>query len=44
MVSRLKFPNLGDEIHHTGWNACSSCYDNPNKSRSRYVNQSICYY
>ena len=18
-------PNIGDELHHTGWNACSSC-------------------
>lgn len=24
-VSRLEFPNLGDELHHFGWNACSSC-------------------
>ncbi len=24
-IARLEFPNLGDELHHFGWNACSSC-------------------
>jgi methanethiol oxidase len=24
MVSRLEMPNVGDELHHFGWNACSS--------------------
>ncbi|MDQ6670645.1 MAG: selenium-binding family protein [Chloroflexota bacterium] len=24
IVSRLDMPNLGDELHHFGWNACSS--------------------
>lgn len=24
-VARLEMPNLGDELHHFGWNACSSC-------------------
>jgi len=37
VISRLKFPYLGDEIHHTGWNACSSCYDDPSRSRSRLI-------
>ncbi|HYZ02129.1 MAG TPA: selenium-binding protein SBP56-related protein [Candidatus Binatia bacterium] len=23
-VGKLEFPNLGDELHHFGWNACSS--------------------
>merc|ERR1711862_794055 len=26
VISRLHFPYIGDEVHHTGWNACSSCY------------------
>lgn len=26
IVSRLEFPYYNDEVHHTGWNACSSCY------------------
>ena len=24
MVGRLDFPNVGDELHHFGWNACSA--------------------
>jgi methanethiol oxidase len=24
VVNRLEMPNLGDELHHFGWNACSS--------------------
>lgn len=24
-------PNVGDELHHSGWNICSSCYDSPKK-------------
>jgi methanethiol oxidase len=24
MVGRLDFPNIGDELHHFGWNACSA--------------------
>merc|ERR1712184_210392 len=37
VISRLHFPYIGDEIHHTGWNACSSCYDDPTRSRSRLI-------
>ena len=25
MASRLDLPHAGDELHHFGWNACSSC-------------------
>src|SRR5262245_3562031 len=25
IVGRLDMPNPGDELHHFGWNACSSC-------------------
>jgi selenium-binding protein 1 len=25
MVGRVEMPNRGDELHHFGWNACSSC-------------------
>lgn len=31
------FPHKGDEVHHTGWNACSSCYDKPAAKRSHLV-------
>ncbi len=26
VVGRLAMPNPGDELHHYGWNACSSCH------------------
>ncbi len=26
VVNRLNMPNVGDELHHFGWNACSSCH------------------
>ena len=22
---------VGDELHHSGWNICSSCHDSPRK-------------
>src|SRR5947209_7105420 len=25
VIHRLKMPNVGDELHHFGWNACGSC-------------------
>jgi len=25
LVGRTHLPNIGDELHHFGWNACSSC-------------------
>jgi selenium-binding protein 1 len=36
VVHRLEMPNVGDELHHYGWNACSSCYGDPTKMR-RYL-------
>lgn len=27
----------GDELHHSGWNACSSCHSDSSKSRSLLV-------
>jgi selenium-binding protein 1 len=26
VIHRLPMPNLGDELHHFGWNACASCH------------------
>uniref|UniRef100_A0A914ELW1 Methanethiol oxidase n=1 Tax=Acrobeloides nanus TaxID=290746 RepID=A0A914ELW1_9BILA len=37
IVSRLDFPFFGDEVHHSGWNACPSCFGNPNAVRSHLV-------
>lgn len=36
IIHRLEMPNVGDELHHFGWNACSSCHGDPTKSR-RYM-------
>lgn len=33
VIHRLPMPYLGDELHHFGWNACSSCHGDPQKSR-----------
>jgi hypothetical protein len=31
-VHRTSMPNVGDELHHFGWNACSSCHGDESKS------------
>jgi selenium-binding protein 1 len=36
VVHRLQMPQAGDELHHFGWNACSSCHAEAGKSR-RYL-------
>ncbi|MGK7873469.1 MAG: selenium-binding family protein [Xenococcaceae cyanobacterium] len=33
VIHRLPMPYIGDELHHFGWNACSSCYSDETKSR-----------
>lgn len=33
VIHRLPMPNVGDELHHFGWNACSSCHGDPDRSR-----------
>ncbi len=33
VIHRLPMPNVGDELHHFGWNACSSCHGDPSRSR-----------
>lgn len=33
VISRLAMPNVGDELHHYGWNACSSCHGVEGKHR-----------
>jgi len=37
VIHRLYLPFLADEVHHTGWNACSSCYDDPSRARNRLI-------
>ncbi len=33
VVHRLPMPLAGDELHHFGWNACSSCHGDPHHMR-----------
>ncbi|MHB8862783.1 MAG: selenium-binding family protein [Pirellulaceae bacterium] len=33
VIHRLAMPYVGDELHHFGWNACSSCHGDPTRSR-----------
>lgn len=37
VIHRMYLPNVSDEVHHTGWNACSSCHNDPTKSRNRMI-------
>ncbi|MGH3088650.1 MAG: selenium-binding family protein [Rubrobacteraceae bacterium] len=37
VINRTPMPNLGDELHHFGWNACSSCHDDEGKERKYLV-------
>jgi selenium-binding protein 1 len=36
VIHRTAMPNVGDELHHFGWNACSSCHGDEHKAR-RYL-------
>lgn len=36
VLHRLPMPNVGDELHHFGWNSCSSCHGEDGKER-RYI-------
>ena len=33
IIHRLPMPNVGDELHHFGWNSCSSCHGDPTRNR-----------
>ncbi|XP_031949364.1 methanethiol oxidase-like isoform X5 [Corvus moneduloides] len=37
VIHRLPMPNVGDELHHSGWNVCSSCFGERGRSRNRLV-------
>ncbi|XP_013911272.1 PREDICTED: selenium-binding protein 1-like [Thamnophis sirtalis] len=34
-------PNVNDELHHSGWNACSSCFGDTTKKRNRLILPSL---
>ncbi|XP_043260574.1 methanethiol oxidase [Colletes gigas] len=31
IIHKLRMSYVGDELHHSGWNICSSCHDKPRK-------------
>lgn len=33
VIDRVTMPNVGDELHHFGWNMCSSCHGEPGVKR-----------
>jgi selenium-binding protein 1 len=33
VIARTTMPQVGDELHHFGWNACSSCHGDDSKAR-----------
>ena len=37
IISRAEVSHLGDELHHSGWNTCSSCYCDPSRRRDKLV-------
>ncbi|XP_062489847.1 methanethiol oxidase-like isoform X1 [Pezoporus occidentalis] len=37
VIHRLPMPNVGDELHHSGWNTCSSCFGDATKKRNRLI-------
>lgn len=41
VIHRLPMPYLGDELHHSGWNACSSCHGEPSAARRFLVLPSL---
>eukprot|EP00794_Sanderia_malayensis_P019487 gene19487-21412_t len=41
VIHRTPVPISGAELHHSGWNSCSSCHDDPSKKRNRLIMPSI---
>ena len=37
VISRCEMPGIGDELHHMGWNACSSCFDDSSMARKYLI-------
>jgi len=37
VLHRLSMPNIGDELHHSGWNSCSSCHSDSSKTRNYLI-------
>ncbi|CAA7405036.1 unnamed protein product [Spirodela intermedia] len=41
VIHRLPVPYVGDELHHSGWNACSSCHGDPSVARKFLILPSL---
>lgn len=37
VIHRLHMPNVGDELHHFGWNSCSSCHGKEGAAGRRQI-------
>ncbi|XP_066464972.1 methanethiol oxidase [Eleutherodactylus coqui] len=37
VIHRLPMPNVNDELHHSGWNTCSSCFGDSTKVRDKLI-------
>jgi len=37
IIARTPVPYVGDELHHSGWNACSSCHGDAAYKRNLLV-------
>ncbi len=37
VIHRTELGSSGDELHHMGWNACSSCFDDENMKRKYLI-------
>jgi len=37
VIDRCYMSHLGDELHHSGWNACSSCFKDGTKKRDKLI-------
>jgi selenium-binding protein 1 len=37
VIHRLEMPQPGDELHHFGWNTCSSCHADASQVRNRLI-------
>lgn len=37
VIHRLHMPNVGDELHHFGWNSCSSCHGQEGTPGRRHI-------
>ncbi|XP_062512105.1 methanethiol oxidase-like [Corticium candelabrum] len=41
IIHQLTMPFEGDELHHSGWNACSSCHGDEKRHRNRLILPSL---